>query len=105
MTEAPALEAALADAKGTARTFDAFDETWTVVRKPSLLLLAELARTESGDPAALGVVADFFEVTLGKAAYQRFRKAFFTSDEAEDENLLGELLGKVIEVSVGRPTE
>lgn len=99
------MTTAIADAKGTDPTFDAFGRTWTVVRKPDLLLLSELARTDSGDPAALGVLAEFFEVTLGREVYGEFKRAFRASDEAGDDEALPRCLAHVIEVSVGRPTE
>jgi hypothetical protein len=96
-------EVAVEDAKGIKPTFDFAGETWTIVKKPSMLMLAEFARTEtSEDAATLGVLADFFEVSLGEQ-YPRFRKIVFNGEFA-DEDLLG-LIAVIVEKTMGRPTE
>jgi hypothetical protein len=101
MTEA--VTVAVEDAKGTKPTFDFGDETWTIVKKPSVLMLAEFARTETSDEAAaFGVLADFFEAVLGEQ-YPRFRKVIFNGDFA-DEDVMG-LIPMIIERTMGRPTE
>jgi len=101
MTEATVV--AVNDAKGVKPTFDFAGETWTIVKKPSMLMLAEFARTETSDDAsALGVLADFFEASLGEQ-YPRFRKIVFGGDFA-DEDVLG-LIGVIVEKTMGRPTE
>lgn len=94
----------IAEKKEVPLTFEFAGEVWTVQRKPNMLLLSELARTDSGDPEALGVIAEFFEHTLG-TEYKRFKKAFYASPEADDNEYVGALIGKIVEVSVGRPSE
>lgn len=101
MTEA--VEVAVKEAKGVKPTFEFAGEEWTIVKKPSMLMLAEFARTEtSDDPATLGVLADFFEASLGEQ-YPRFRKIVFGGEFA-DEDVLG-LIGVIVEKTMGRPTE
>ena len=85
-------------------TFDFADKTFDVIRKPSTLLIAELARTGSGDPEAIGVLAEFFEVTLGKDGYRIFKKAFNEADLDEDQDVLMGILSDVLEQTLGRPT-
>ncbi len=98
------MKNAQAEAKGTPDygtvTFDGVD--YTIVRKPNTLLISELARTGSGDPEALAVFADFFQVTLGDG-YQAFKKAIYRSDDA-DEAMQG-LLQEILEKTLGRPTD
>lgn len=101
---ADALTAEIAESKGQLPTFDALGETWSVLKKPPPLLLAEMARTETTDPESIGVVVDFFEVLLGKEQYRRFRKAFFAAYDGDDE-LLGEVMGAALEAALGRPLE
>lgn len=106
-----ALGASIAEERAEERethvaTIDFAGDTFKIHRKPPTLLLAELARTNSGDPEAMGVLAEFFEVTLGKDEYNRFKRAVYSYDgpEAEDEILSG-LMAGVIERTLGRPTE
>jgi hypothetical protein len=101
MTEA--VTVAVEDAKGEKPTIEFGGETWTLVKKPSVLMLAEFARTETtDDAAAFGVLADFFEAVLGDQ-YPRFRKVVFGGDFA-DEEVMG-LIPTIIEKTMGRPTE
>lgn len=86
-------------------TFEFDGETYKVHRKPPTLLLAELARTNSGDPEAVGVLAEFFEVVMGKDEYRRFRSAFYAADVEDDDEVLSDLMAEVIEKTLGRPTE
>ncbi len=80
-------------------------QTFDVLKKPNPLLLSELARTGSEDPEAFGVIAEFFEHTLGKATYSRFKKAYYASDAADDAAVLMGKLQEVLEATMGRPTE
>ena len=86
-------------------TFDFNGKTYDVVRKPSSLLLAELARVGSGDPEAIGVLAEFFEVTMGREGYQAFRRDFYAAEVEDDSEVLMALLSEVLEKALGRPTE
>ena len=93
------------EAAGVLATFTAFDREWTIVKKPPPLLLAELARTQTASPEAIGVVVDFFEVILGKEQYQQeFRWAFFDAYDGDDE-ILGVVMGAALEAALGRPLE
>lgn len=78
---------------------------YPIRRKPSTLLLAELARTQSGDPEALGVFAEFFESCLGKETYRAFKKAVFHADDEVEQDELFAGLNDIIEKTLGRPTE
>lgn len=101
MTEA--VDIAIEETKGQKPTFEFAGETWTIVKKPNMLMLAEFARTEtSDDPAALGILADFFESVLGEQ-YPHFRKVVFAGD-FPDEDVLG-LIQVIVEKTMGRPTE
>lgn len=99
-----AFESAAAEEKGQKPTLDFDGESYTIERKPNTLLIAELARTSTEGPEAVGVIADFFQAVLG-SEYPRFRKHFFTSEAAEDEAVIGSLIGQVLEKMLGRPTE
>lgn len=99
-----------------APTFDAFGETFTVHRKPPTLLLSELARTGSGDPNAVGVIAEFFEFVLTQrtapedggepvfdaAEYRRFKRTAYNA--AEDEGALAAAVQAALEASFATPT-
>ncbi len=93
------------EAKGTPDygtvTFDGVD--YAIVRKPNTLLISELARTGSGDPEALAVFADFFQVTLGDDGYRTFKKAVYRSDNADE--VMQDLLQEILEKTLGRPTD
>lgn len=78
---------------------------YAIERKPNTLLLAELARTQSGDPEALGVLADFFESCLGKETYREFKRAVFYAEDEVKQDELFEGLNEIIEATLGRPTE
>lgn len=78
-------------------------EKFDILEKPDALLLAELARTGSGDPEAFGVVAEFFEFTLGKDQYRAFKKAV-RAEKYEGDALMGKLQ-EILEKAMGRPTE
>ncbi len=78
------------------------DKSFDVVRKPSTLMIAELARTGSGDPEAIGVVAELLSHCFGEG-YRDFKKvAYEVEDDGES---LFELIGQVIEVALGRPKD
>ena len=79
------------------------DEVFDIVAKPDALLLAELARTGSGDPEAFGVIAEFFEYTLGREGYRLFKKA--VRAEGYEQEALMEKLQHILEVTLARPTE
>lgn len=83
-------------------TFDGVE--YGIERKPNTLLISELARTGSGDADALGMFAEFFDVTLG-ANYKAFRRHMLRSEAGEDETVLQDLLGEILEKTMGRPTE
>ena len=99
MTDALVVD--LAEARMKPATFDYFGQTWEVRRKPNTLLLSELARTDSGDVEAFGVIAEFLEYVLGDQ-YKAFKKLYYAADE--DTDTMGELIRVVLEVSMGRPT-
>ena len=78
---------------------------YAITRKPSTLLLSELARTTSGDPEALAVFAEFFESTLGKETYRAFKRHVFNAEEEVGQDELFEVLQAIMENSLARPTE
>lgn len=96
-----ASDAAVSEAKGAFASFEFRGETFTPVRKPSLLLLAEMADMDESDPQALGILVQFFKQTLGDG-YAAFRKVAF---ESEDEGEITGAVQSVVEVTLGRPTE
>lgn len=100
-----ALTASINADKPVLATIEFDGNTYNVHRKPPTLLLAELARTGSGDPEAVGVLAEFFEVTMGKDEYRRFRRDFYASEASDDEQVLLDLMAEVVEKTLGRPTE
>lgn len=84
-------------------TFSYEGETFEVIRKPGPLLLAEMARTHSNDPDAMAVLADFFEVVLGRDAYRgKFRPLAYA---AKDPDSVYTAVGDAIQAAAGRPTE
>lgn len=97
------LKTDIDDAKGKKPTFEFHGETYTVEKRPNPLLLAEMARTDSDDPEALGVIADFFELTLGKEQYRTFRRNFYALED-EEGLALSEVITLVMEAAFGRPT-
>lgn len=104
------MDAEIAEAKAEAKgatpdygTIEFDGVEYAIEHKPNTLLLSELARTNSGEPEALAVYADFFETTLGPTQYRKFKRAVFRKDDVEEE--LGRLLREVLEKSLGRPTE
>ena len=100
-----ALDASVASVRPVLATIDFAGKTFDVIRKPSTLLIAELARTGSGEPDAIGVLAEFFEVTLGKEGYHDFKRAFNEADLDNDNEVLMGLLSEVLEKTLGRPTQ
>ena len=72
-----------------------------ILRKPPMLLISEMARTGSGDPEAVGVIAEFFQVTL--ADYSAFKRALYSTEDPDDE--MSKALQTVMEKTLGRPTE
>lgn len=99
-----ALDASIKSARPVLTTVVVGDEEFKVTRKPPTLLVAELARTDSGNPEAIGVLAEFFEVTMGKEEYNRFKRAFYAADFDEEAEELMSRLSKVLEDTLGRPT-
>ncbi len=81
---------------------DFLGKPYKIARKPNPLLLSELGRVGSGDPEAMGVIAEFFENTL--ADYRAFKKAVYTAAVEVDEEALMEVLKEVLEATLGRPT-
>lgn len=97
-----AFDADVAAATNKPATFDLLGQTWVLEAKPNPLLLAELARADESDDLADQVVyVDFFQVTLGRSQYQRFRRAFY---DAGDEADFSEAIRAVMEAAFGRPT-
>jgi hypothetical protein len=81
------------------------DAEFAIERKPNSLLLSELARTGDVDEdnvAAIGVFAEFFEVTLG-SNYSRFKRAVYRSDNPDE--VMQEKLAEILAQTMGRPTE
>ncbi|WP_394620951.1 hypothetical protein JNUCC0626_18210 [Lentzea sp. JNUCC 0626] len=100
-----AVDSAIAEKKDKGFGSVAFDGVeYSIERKPSTLLVSELARTGSGDPEAMGVFADFFECTLG-SNYPAFKKAVYRSDSDDVEADLQKALQDVLEKTLGRPTK
>lgn len=98
------IETEINEAKGKSLgDIDVNGTKFAIVTKPDSLLLAELSRTGTGDPEAFGVLAEFFEVTLGKEGYREFKKAVRASDLG-DEGIMGKLQ-EILEKTMGRPTE
>ena len=102
VVDALAVEAS--DVSGKPGTFDALGRTWLIARKPSPLMLAEMARAEAKGPEGLAIVAALFQSMLGPVQYQEFRWAF---EDAYDgtEDFLGEVIAAALEGAFGRPTE
>jgi hypothetical protein len=101
-----AADVAIAEKKGEGFGSVTFEgEEFPIARKPNTLLISELARTGSGDPAAMAVLAEFFELTLGEE-YGRFKRTVYRSDAAaEDETILFAVLQDILEKTLARPTE
>lgn len=98
-----AADKAIADKKSESLgTVDVEGAEFEIQRKPNALLISELARTGSGDPEAMAVFSDFFEVTLGEN-YPRFRKAVYRAEDPD--TAMQEALQAVLEKTLGRPTE
>lgn len=87
-------------------TFDLDGRTFSCEGGVTTLDVSEFARYESvemDDPRAVGVLAEFFENTLGAKEYARFRthvREHGTSDET-----IMEIMQGIIEDVLGRPTE
>lgn len=101
-----AADVAIAEKKDAGFGTTTFEgEEFTIARKPNTLLISELARTGSGDPAAMAVLAEFFELTLGED-YGRFKRTVYRSETAaEDETVLFAVLQDILEKTLGRPTK
>lgn len=99
-----AQDAEIAETKGESFGSVTFrDQEFEIGEKPNPLLISELARTGSGAPEAIGVIADFFEVTL--ADYAAFKRAVYKAKPAASQEELSDLLSGVMEQTMGRPTE
>lgn len=100
-TPADALSTAQAEAKGYGYgSITVGDTEHEIKMSPPMLLLSELARTETGDPRALGVISEFFEVTL--VDYPTFKRALYSVDDPD--TVMGQSIERVLEKTVGRPT-
>jgi hypothetical protein len=97
-----ALAQEVAEVAGELATFEALGQTWEIVSPPNPLLIAEFGATDTDDPAAIGLVADFFRQILGDG-YPKFRRAFFAAWEPGDDELLGDVIGAALEGALGRP--
>lgn len=82
-------------------TFDGVD--YPISRKPNAILISELSRTGTGDPESLGVLAEFFEATLGADTYRAFKRHTYRFD-GDDAEIIA-VIGQVMEKTLGRPTE
>lgn len=98
--EAKAEEEGTAPAYGSI-TFDG--EDYPIARKPNTLLISELARTGTGDPETLGVLAEFLEATLGAETYRKFKRHTYRY-KGDDADIIA-VIGQVMENTLGRPTE
>ena len=65
-------------------TFDAYGTTFHVARKPPMLLISALARTDEADPEAIAVLYEFFETVMVPAEFRRFKRASYAADEEPD---------------------
>ncbi len=91
-----------------ARTFSAYGDTFIILRTPPTLLISELARTNTGAPEAVGVIAEFFETVLGPVEYHRFKKASYAYDadsDADEAEQLGQALAAALEAATEVPTK
>ena len=90
-----------ADADFQVESITVGDTEHEIKMAPPMLLLSELARTETGDPRALGVISEFFEVVL--VDYPAFKRALYSAD---DPNVaMTAAIQDVLEKTLGRPTE
>jgi hypothetical protein len=99
-----AMKAEQAEKKDTGYGSVTFQGTeFAIARKPNPLLISELAQMGSGDPEALGVIAEFFQNTL--ADYAAFKRAVYTSETEVGQEELSAVLSQVMEKTLGRPTQ
>ncbi len=106
MSTAPksAMKSEIDEVKGNSLgKIEVGDQSFEIVSKPDALLLSELARTGTGDPEAFGVIAEFFQFTLGDEGYRAFKKAARALSYT-DEQIMG-CLQDVLAQAMGRPTE
>lgn len=83
-------------------------EQYPIVKRPNGLLLAELTRLDSDDPEAGGALVEFFQETLGREGYRKFKRAFYAQDFETTEasvEALALLMQSVVETTMGRPTK
>lgn len=98
---ADALDVAQAEAADTGfGTVEVGDAEFVILRKPPMLLISEMARTGSGDPEAIGVIAEFFQTVL--ADYAGFKRALYATDDPDE--AMNDALKTVMEKTLGRPT-
>jgi len=90
-------DTATTDAPAVLGTFDAYDDTFSLVRKPPVLLIAGLSRTDTEDPAAVGMLYEFFELTMTPAEFARFRGVVYRHPSADDPELFGAALRAAVE--------
>jgi hypothetical protein len=103
-TDTDALKAEQTDVKDKGYGSATFNgQEFPIAQRPNPLLLSELARTGSGEPEAMAVIADFFENTL--VDYRAFKKAVYASPDEVDEKALMGVLQEILEKTMGRPTE
>ncbi len=106
MSESPALEGDILEAKAVKPTFEMFGRSWEIQRKPNPLLLAEVARAmQSGRFVDMGSLVDLFERILGPEQYLSFRNAYLDSDLGDDSDGLAEVMNELVEAATARPTE
>lgn len=99
---ADALEVAQAEAADTGYgSVTIGTESFVIERKPPMLMLSEMARTSTGDPEAVGVIAEFFQTVL--ADYPAFKRALYATEDPDEE--MSNALQVVMEKTLGRPTE
>lgn len=104
--EAKAVEVEAADEVEAPRFgyLDFDGKQYGIQRKPSALLISELANVDADNPESIGIYAEFFDVVLGES-YKAFRRHLFRSEAGESDEILSELLAQVLEKTSGRPTE
>jgi len=100
-----ASEVAVRDARNERPTFEYAGQTWTIARKPNMLMLAELALAEQQEDASgFAIIATFFRNVLGDEVYPEFRDAVYTAPEEEQDRFI-ELIQEIVSKTLGRPTE
>lgn len=77
---------------------------YPILRKPSPLLIVEMARHEAdGSAESIGLAGDLLEQCLGSAGYAAFRAQSYQIEDWDFEDLQ-KVVQTVIEATVARPT-